>query len=99
MNKFLVFFACVLLNHTLVFSQGASYYPDELVSRFYFGTLPFGSDDIMSPPVGNYTNPCAVYSNYMIGNTTIGDGNTAGFVYTMSISRDSTYQFEIEGGT
>jgi gliding motility-associated-like protein len=99
MNKFLVFFACVLLNHTLVFSQGASYYPDELVSRFYFGTLPFGSDDIMSPPVGNYTNPCAVYSNYMIGNATIGDGNTAGFVYTMSISRDSTYQFEIEGGT
>ncbi|MBL6658284.1 MAG: gliding motility-associated C-terminal domain-containing protein [Flavobacteriales bacterium] len=99
MNKFFMFFICVLFGHTSVFSQGASFYGDELVSRVYFGTPPYGADDIMSPPVGNYSSPCAVYSNYMIVNSTIGDGNTAGFVYTMSVSKDSTYQFEIEGGT
>lgn len=83
----------------MAFSQGASYYSDELISRVYFGTLPYGNEDIMSPEMGNYSIPCAVYSDYSIGNSTIGDGNTAGFVYTMSVSKDSTYQFEIEGGT
>ncbi len=99
MNKFLLLFACVCGVNISVFSQGASYYGDELISRFYFGSLPYGAEDIMSPPTGTFGTTCVVYSNYTVGNSTIGDGNTNGFVYTMSVEKDETYQFEIEGGT
>ena len=81
-----------------VFSQGANSNNFEVISRVYFGSIPFDANDIMNPAIGTNTLPCTGYSDYSLGNTNNGDGNTTGAEFFTGVVRNGTYNLEIEGG-
>ena len=81
-----------------VFSQGANSINFEVISRVYFGSIPFDANDIMNPAIGTNTLPCTGYSDYSLGNTNNADGNTTGAEFFTGVVRNGTYNLEIEGG-
>lgn len=79
------------------FSQGANNTQYEVISRVYFGSLPYDATDIMNPPIGTSLLPCTGYSDFTIGNSNNGDGNITGLEYFTGVLRNETYDLEIEG--
>ena len=96
MFKHTLFFVLLLIGLD-VFSQGANLNEHEVISRVYFGTLPYDATDIMSPPNGTNLLPCTGYSDYSLGNTNIFDGNDLGLEYFTGVLRNETYELEVEG--
>ena len=82
-----------------VFSQqqGANNFEHELISRVYFGSLPFDTMDIMNPPVGTTLFPCAKWSDFSLNNTSNVDANLIGLEYFTGVLRNETYNLEVEG--
>ena len=100
-NQILLRFSLVFLASCCgidVFSQGANSNNFEVISRVYFGSIPFDANDIMNPAIGTNTLPCTGYSDYSLGNTNNGDGNTTGAEFFTGVVRNGTYNLEIEGG-
>ena len=97
MFKHTLFFFLLLIGLD-AFSQGANNNQYELISRVYFGSLPYDATDIMNPPVGTNLLPCTGYSDFTVGNTNNGDGNVTGLEYFTGVLRNETYDLEIEGG-
>ena len=91
-------FVVLLLIALEAFSQGANNNQYELISRVYFGSLPYDATDIMNPPVGTNLLPCTGYSDFTVGNTNNGDGNVSGLEYFTGVLRNETYDLEVEGG-
>ena len=79
-----------------VFSQqqGANNFEHELISRVYFGSLPFDTMDIMNPPVGTTLFPCAKWSDFSLNNTSNVDANLIGLEYFTGVLRNETYNLE-----
>ena len=96
MFKYILFFVLLLIGLD-AFSQGANNPEHEVISRVYFGSLPYDATDIMNPPVGTNLLPCTGYSDYSVGNTNNGDGNVAGLEYFTGVLRNETYNLEVEG--
>ncbi|MGC6471030.1 MAG: gliding motility-associated C-terminal domain-containing protein [Flavobacteriales bacterium] len=88
----------LFLGNTFVFSQGATSNDNELISRVNFGLIPFDASDLMSPPSGTNTANCTGYSDFTIGNSDLFDGNTNNAVYSLGVSKNQTYDLEVEGG-
>ena len=96
MFKHTLFFVLLIIGLD-AFSQGANNPEHEVISRVYFGSLPYDATDIMNPPVGTTTLPCTGYSDYSVGNTNNGDGNVTGLEYFTGVLRNETYDLEVEG--
>ena len=97
MFKHTLFFVILLIGLD-AFSQGATNSQYEVISRVYFGSLPYDATDIMNPPVGTNLLPCTGYSDFSAGNTNNGDGNLTGAEYFTGVLRNETYDLEVEGG-
>lgn len=97
MLKHILFFVLLLISLD-VFSQGANNNQYEVISRVYFGSLPYDATDIINPPVGTTLLPCTGYSDFTVGNTNNGDGNVTALEYFTGVLRNETYNLEIEGG-
>ena len=95
-KRILVF--SLLLFVIKLFPQGANNNEFEIISRVYFGDLPFDATDIMNPAVGTNLLPCTGYSDYSLGNTNNGDGNVTGSEFVTGVLRNETYNLEVEGG-
>lgn len=91
-------FFILLLIGLDAFSQGANNTQYEVISRVYFGSLPYDATDIMNPPVGTSLLPCTGFSDFTLGNSNNGDGNVTGLEYFTGVLRNETYDLEIEGG-
>ena len=91
MLKYTLFFALLLVSLD-AFSQGANNNQYEVISRVYFGSLPYDATDIMNPPVGINLLPCTGYSDFTVGNTNNGDGNVTALEYFTGVLRNETYQ-------
>ena len=98
MFKHLSIFVFLLLGLNAFSQPGANNSQGELISKVYFGTLPYDGTDIMNPPVGLDLLPCTGYSDYTIGNNNSVDGNTTGSTFFTGVLRDETYELEVEGG-
>ena len=96
MFKHTLFFVLLIIGLD-AFSQGANNPEYEVISRVYFGSLPYDATDIMNPPVGTTILPCTGYSDYSVGNTNNGDGNITGLEYFTGVLRNETYDLEVEG--
>ena len=96
MLRYLFFFFSIVLCLDL-YSQGATNNQFEVISRVYFGSLPFDSDDIMNPSSGTNPSQCTGYSDFTVGNSNSGDGNTTGLIYSTNVTLNETYSLEVEG--
>ena len=52
----------------------------------------------MNPSVGTNSSQCTGYSDYTVGNSNSGDGNTTGLEYSTNVTLNETYSLEVEGG-
>ena len=96
MFRHTLFFILLLIGLD-AFSQGANNTQYEVISRVYFGSLPYDATDIMNPPVGTSLLPCTGFSDFTLGNSNNGDGNVTGLEYFTGVLRNETYDLEIEG--
>ena len=52
----------------------------------------------MNPSSGTNSSQCTGYSDYTVGNSNSGDGNTTGLEYSTNVTLNETYSLEVEGG-
>ncbi len=97
MFKYTLFFVLLIIGLDAFSQQGAGSSQHEVISRVYFGTLPYDATDIMNPPSGTDLLPCTGYSDYSVGNSEIFDGNDLNLAYFTGVVRNETYELEVEG--